>query len=696
MPENFFPSSTSVPKALSPEAPTFVPSSTMPANFFPSPTGVPKAHSPVTPKFVPAVPESAASADQNRVKKSGVLSWSEACALGSKAAKRKIAAAPPNSLIIKHGHSKHSSFGVADKSKGPRDTTQKNVNKLFADSKSNVLPDDTLEDDLRRLRELDFDEEQKEMCVKMFTERLKHDQRVKFVENKAKALERLKAKAAEQGPPDTTQENVNKFFADSKSNVLPNERRDDIEMTAAENADLGNELVCRVDDLGMHCSRAAPEPARSKGRGYNHVGYEQPSGLISQAHVAAPLASSLDDPEDFGEMDEEHESEGFDGPPDDVEIEPPVFAGELADEPPQDPAQAVPPVRAGEPADEPPQDPAQAVPPVRAGEPADEPPQDPARAYVAESLTSKIYIMPRPVESVLRGTGNVQTVLGTVIASPDATKSRVWLVISKRDASCEEVFNTAVDVGLGAVACASFAGQWYALFQKKGGIRVRAPEGYVLFNPTKDGKTTDTGVCKTFEHFCKNAQAIKTNLAREEVDAEYGIMEPEQVLRHCRWMKLRQFSLLMMQAKRAGAKMINYRQEPEKAPLHRALNTFGADIKADMVEKERVGAGIVMHAEDPRTEQICSLYFDDAEDHARKLKLITWDDVEKVPISFTIEQWNDSDKYIKYSVFLVGPPRMGKSTMLHMLGKQHCVKSGLSIGRLPDVILKYIESLSNP
>jgi len=76
------------------------------------------------------------------------------------------------------------------------------------------------------------------------------------------------------------------------------------------------------------------------------------------------------------------------------------------------------------------------------------------------------------------------------------------------------------------------------------------------------------------------------------------------------------------------------------------------------------------------TLQICDLYWDDADQHVRDLQVVSWNDVDSVPETWPLSDYMDTDKHLTHTLVMCGPPRMGKSTLLHMMGKQHCVKTG--------------------
>jgi len=558
-PTAFLPASSAAPPfapktgfSFSPEAPPFVPK-----------TGF--SFSPEAPPFVP----------KSAPAKPGVLSWSEACALGSKTAKARlarIAAAPKNSLIIKGGDGNHSAFRAKAKPKNQVKeqqvvhTTQANINSFFG------IAQRSLQEDLDELDKISMPDDKKAGIVKMFQVRDAVTRAKWFIGwGKKCAREAKEASQAAQSAPE-----------------VPSERRSDIESTAEFNSQLGDEVTCKPEDVHLYCSTQPPAPARKRGRGFNHIEYVEHSGLAAPTTIAAPTiyvapTNSFDDPEGFGPMDEGAEEgfsappadEGFSAPPEDAEFDVP-FADPA---PPADPTPAPEAPAVADPA--PPADPAPEAPAV--ADPAPEAPAvaDPApqKNYLITTLSEKIYHVAAAVRATGNGTGDANAVIGSVISN---TKSREWIVVRKQGATVEEGFDVGMDIGTAAIS-AMFNGCCFVFLLKPYSKRAKLPEGWQACAPTT-GKTSDDKLVLTYKCFATRSHAFKTNLFMEAVEVSSGIYTHEQMTEHLRWFNMRDWHRLHGDAKRA--ERLRFQEFPDLAPLHKACLIMADDLTPEIREKD--------------------------------------------------------------------------------------------------------------
>jgi hypothetical protein len=270
------------------------------------------------------------------------------------------------------------------------------------------------------------------------------------------------------------------------------------------------------------------------------------------------------------------------------------------------------------------------------------------------------------------GTANACAVLGEPLVN---LKGRDWVVIWKPGATLQGTYNVAAGIGMGAAAAATFGDQSYALLMKRRMDRENIlPAGWRAFAPSKDRRTMDSSIIATLEYFCSQSQRVRSNIFVDVVEAPSGIWDVEELMAHVRFFTLKEFTTLQMKARRAASVFVKYREEPDKAPLYKAVVVFGNDLRAQLVEKEKVGGGVVQRMDDPNADGIGDQCWDDAPQIMKALTVVSWDEVASRAEHWHVNDFVDSDRYLTHALFVLGPPGYGKSVMLKLLCKQHCIK----------------------
>jgi len=520
--------------------------------------------------------------------------------------------------------------------------TQSKVNMLFN------VQHRSLEEDLAELDKIAMPDDFKAGIVKMFQVR-DAATRAKWFIGWGKKCAREATEASQAAAPTVT-------------DAVLSERRSDIESTAELNSQFGEELTCKPEDLRMFCSAQPLAPAHKHGRGFNYIGYQQPSGLAAPTTSAAPI-SSLDDPEGFGPMEddvdadlsappEEHDEEAVAAAPvveapvvEAPVVEAPVVAAPVVEAPVVEAAVVAAPVVAA---------------PVVAAQ----------RNYVISTMDAKIYAMQGSVQSTGDNTGDANTVIGSTLTN---TKSREWIVVRKQGATVQEGFRVGMEIGTAATA-ATFRGCCYVFLLKPFVQRARIPEHWVAHAPVI-GKTADDKLVLTYKHFTTKSTAFMTNLGLETVDVSSGIFTYEQMTEYLRWFNMRDWHRLHGDAKRA--ERLKFREFPDLAPLHRAVLLLAEDLTPAIREKDKVGAGLILRIDAASTHAKCPVYWCDATQELQEQKIFGWSSRTGTPFDDTLNNFMCTPLHRRYSLIVFGPPEMFKSQLLHQMAKTFTIRKGL-------------------
>jgi hypothetical protein len=507
---------------------------------------------------------------------------------------------------------------------------------------------DSLAKDLALLMELDMPEITKSQAAKLFKERLCSNpaERATYINRYVDFLAR---KVAENTPPPSS---------NSASSV--------------------GEIFQEMGDI---CRKASFK------RPFNFENYQEKSGL-----QVKPV-STLDDPEAFDD-EPEGEEEAWSQPPGEAEAEAALAAAEeeaedeaarAAFEAAADAAREAafeehnrsssseeePPAAAPVVVNQPAAAPVVVDQPAAAPVVVDQPAVAGKRPLPCVSATAKLFCSPEPEHGNGDGTGDPFEAVGASISN---TRSRPFFVLAKDNVSVEAGYKAGLEasIGFGAVASARFGESCYVLVAKDADKRSKIPTGWSTYAPTHQRKFTPEGLFNTLELFVTTAQEYKTNMFTESLEVKSGIWTPEQLQEHVKHFTKADFSLLAQHS--ARAKNLKYKEQPDLAPLHRAVESFGSRVEREMVERDKVGCGIVMKLDDPATLQACPLFWHEAPEYVGNMKVFAF--TNNRVVRFTLGEYMSTPKHRMFSLLIIGPPEFGKSQLLHMFGKSFCIRKG--------------------
>ncbi len=137
-----------------------------------------------------------------------------------------------------------------------------------------------------------------------------------------------------------------------------------------------------------------------------------------------------------------------------------------------------------------------------------------------------------------------------------------------------------------------------------------------------------------------------------------------------------EFVRLHADAARAGHKAINFTEQPELAPLHRAVLTMSADLRTTIAERERAAAGLIYRLDDPEVMRWCPHYRDAASQDVKNSTAWIYDSLRGTGKAVTLNDYMMTKLQKRYSCLTYGPPAC-KSQICHMAGKTICIRKGL-------------------
>jgi len=254
---------------------------------------------------------------------------------------------------------------------------------------------------------------------------------------------------------------------------------------------------------------------------------------------------------------------------------------------------------------------------------------------------------------VVCGTGNNKgrghNLVGGAITN---SKCREW-VIFKGGESIEDAYKTIVAMGTHA-ATAAFADGIFTVLCKRYATSCNVPAGYQMMAPTTGKRASKEATAQTIKAFLTDSQRLKTSLIVKHIEAKSGIYTPEEVMAHCKRFTSKDWTLLVAQASRAQSGEVSYREQPDLAPLHKAVNKFGAQVGKAILERDRAGADMIYRIDDPEILKICPFYVEDIPDSTMQQRVRSWDRSAKKPDHFTFKDYMYTDKHKTHSMLPTG------------------------------------------